>query len=160
MYHPIWPPMGKNNIEDIIRGLGTCLSLNILNTCAKTPWLFTKCTIFRLQPVLQLIITLLAPICRPKSLLTLRIKMVWRRQTSCSHIIQYSVDFLRIFGRALAYILIKSVWSSIIIYKYIVTMPTNSWDVQRILINLHFSKNLFLIWKLNSRYGSHLLYHW
>ena len=152
--------MGKNNIEDIIWGLGTCLSLNILNICAKAPWLFTKCTIFRLQPVLQLIITLLAPICRPKSLLTLRIKMVFRPQTFWSHFIQYSVDFLLIFGRALAYIVTKNVFSSIIIYKYIVTMPTNSWYVQRILINLHFSKNLFLIWKLNSRYGSHLLYDW
>ena len=32
---------------------GTCLSLNILNTCAKAPWLFTKWTIFLLQPVLH-----------------------------------------------------------------------------------------------------------
>ena len=35
----------KITIEDIIWGLGTCRSLNILNTCAKDPWLLTKCTI-------------------------------------------------------------------------------------------------------------------
>ena len=35
----------KIRIEDIIWGLGTCISLNILNTCAKAPWLLTKYTI-------------------------------------------------------------------------------------------------------------------
>ena len=76
-------------------------------------------------------------------LLPLRIKTFFRPPRFWSQVIEYFFYFLFIFGWALSYIVTKNFISFIFFYKYIRTMPRHSCYVQRIAINLHFSKIYF-----------------